>query len=559
MIDRPLYWADRFDLNSFKRALGRDEDPDLPLGTVMLADDVGRHPQASTIFDYLKQLGTATIVVEEQYVDGDYLGDYATFYASVFTQFQRLCKRVHFFEKIIFDTSWLERQILGNGIPAERFQACYLGFTVVRPLPQAIIGRTVLRTYPRAHEEKPCTRFYLAVQKTDVTLFGIPLHVQSLPFQQQDKVVSACATVALWSAFHASAEVFGTQRPRPAEITSAATDGKFQERVFPTTGLTFEQICLAVKSNGLEPEAFKVMDREGKDDGPNGVPARAVATIAGPDDKTGDEWPAPDFSVLSWIRAYLEMRLPVVIGVRLPDGRNHEATVVGYRLANHYADGNDPQHVREVRDDDHEAPSVGRWITHLYCHDDNLCPFASYQVLSDPGGGNIRFCVKDYKKIAPAGKEPIVTLIHGVVPVDQQIRLGFSAVQGWVTLLDDALSEVLEKDVAAHRYWDVRLMKTGDLKAEIAGLTLPAGVKMKLLVEPHPRYLWSLVLNYPGGELLRIAIDATAFERSTPLLSTIIYDQELVEAALPFLEKVFDRKETARHLHRYLRAKLDEV
>ena len=40
-----------------------------------------------------------------------------------------------------------------------------------------------------------------------VSLFGIDLAINTIAFQEQDRVVSACATSALWSMYHAHIEV----------------------------------------------------------------------------------------------------------------------------------------------------------------------------------------------------------------------------------------------------------------------------------------------------------------------------------------------------------------
>ncbi len=156
-----------------------------------------------------------TLVVENDYTDGDYLDDFASYYVKCFRSYNRRCKRLHFFGQKFAEGEF--RQLVQGELPPseeEALKTSYLGFVVARPLPEAIIGRTLLATYPPdgSRRNYPCTRVYRA------NLFGVELSVMSLPFQEQDSVLAACATVALWSAFHKTAELFGTTTPTPVEI-----------------------------------------------------------------------------------------------------------------------------------------------------------------------------------------------------------------------------------------------------------------------------------------------------------------------------------------------------
>jgi hypothetical protein len=131
----------------------------------------------------------------------------------------------------------------------------YLGFIVVRPLPRAIIGRTILATYGSDGGR----RNYTCTRKYKVNLFGIELSIEkSLAFQEQDTVVAACATVSLWSCFHKTSDLFGTLSPRPAVITQAANQVVPQARSFPSNGLVVQQMCNAIRYVGLEPEVIDV-------------------------------------------------------------------------------------------------------------------------------------------------------------------------------------------------------------------------------------------------------------------------------------------------------------
>lgn len=148
------------------------------------------------------------------------LEDFVGYYVRCFHAYRRTCTRLHFFTRD-FAAADFDALLSGGGAalsPGE-LQAHYLGFIVVKPLPQSMIGRTCLKTYP----DDGGRRAYPIIRSYDANLFGIRLTVDTLAFQEQDTVAAACATSALWAAFHGTGSVFHHSIPSPVEITKAAT------------------------------------------------------------------------------------------------------------------------------------------------------------------------------------------------------------------------------------------------------------------------------------------------------------------------------------------------
>src|SRR2546426_772477 len=217
----------------------------------LLRSQAAEHPRARYLCEYLKVIKAQTIVVEHDYTDGAYLDDYAHYYVKSFADYRRRCRRLHFFSRV-FSKEELQVRLFGDD-PERTLQGSYLGFIVARPLPQAIIGRTAIATYP----DDGGRRHYPVRLDYDANLFGTPLRINSLAFQEQDKVLAACATTALWSAFQKCADLFGTIAPSPAEITRLANTTESRSRALPSRGLTLGQMCRATNSVGLEAEVFR--------------------------------------------------------------------------------------------------------------------------------------------------------------------------------------------------------------------------------------------------------------------------------------------------------------
>lgn len=496
--------------------------------------------QVEYLHEYLdKEWHPKTLVLEAEYVDGDYLGDYTSFYATAHAPFERFCRRIHFFIAD-FDDAQFQQYLLREAPPTaqEEFEQSYLGFAVARPLPQAIIGRTLLRTWA-ANPPSGAPRYYKAVLDYSANLFGLRLEIpKSLPFQQQDSVVAACATVALWSAFHKTADLFQTAAPQPAEITRMATTNLYQERIFPSSGLTVEQICDAIRANHLEPEVFRIDTHL-------------------------------DVPILSWLRSYLEFGIPLLLGIKLPadsvaserdsfiesessgseetpeEGKletiRHAVTVVGYRA------GEELVRDREAKAaTGYEAPSVGRRIPELYCHDDNFGAFARYDVVTDWEGGNLRLR-SDYQA---GGKTADIEIESVIAPVYHKIRLPFPEMQKWVSLIDNALRGFIEADAYAEREWDVRLMGNGDFKEEIRQLASSRDTRLRLVTSAEPRFIWSAVLKAKETDIVRIYADATSIARSLPIRHIHFGPPELRDLVAAVLEE--DEKPEAMRLRRHL-------
>ena len=99
---------------------------------------------------YFDTLQAETILIENDYVDRDFLEDFAGYYVRCFHKYKSTCTRLHFFTES-FATQDFESFLTGENqsLTVELLQNSYLGFIVVKPLPRTIIGRTCLKTYPR--------------------------------------------------------------------------------------------------------------------------------------------------------------------------------------------------------------------------------------------------------------------------------------------------------------------------------------------------------------------------------------------------------------------------
>jgi hypothetical protein len=288
---------------------------------------------------YLRDIGVQAVLHEEIYMDRHYLEEFAEYYSRSFRVVPARAQRLLFFA---CEADVLEHAYAKTFSPAstdqrdgrETLQTMFRGFSVVRPLKGAAVGRTVVATYPPQQRRR-----YTAVRPYAVHLAsGCELIVNGLAFQQQDVGAAVCASTSLWSALQRVAYVSGHRSPTPVEVTQAAASP------FPAShGLDDSQMATALSNLGYDAEFFPVAENR------------------------------PMFRAC--VAACLDSRLPVVLTLRkkVKTGAGwvqvgHAVTVAGYRLNAPWADVPGPA--------DGIAPLKirGAAIDVVYVHDDNLGP-----------------------------------------------------------------------------------------------------------------------------------------------------------------------------------------
>ena len=261
-----------------------------------LADILGGFDQlvVCSIIRHLITLSVKSYLVESRYIDRDYSSDYRQFYAQTFRTHDRHCKRVHFFATDI-------KEILNKPGWSARFEALqqtsktsYCGFCVVRPLPSAPIGRTVLRAQGPTGADLDST----VTCRADVRahLFGADLDVTGTPFMQQDARVGACAQVAIWIGARHMHQRYKYNWMSVADITRLAAPTTESEATSLPAGsdfLTSERMIRAISEMGFQPLCFS-----GQDIGASILP-------------------------------YVDSGVPVILGLRNNDTLGHAVTVMG--------------------------------------------------------------------------------------------------------------------------------------------------------------------------------------------------------------------------------------
>ncbi len=449
-------------------------------------DGVKKKKHFIYLLDYLRSkdfgIEAKTILIELFYTSRSYLSDYATYYSLCFKDYDRFCKRVHFFSED-FDIEQFEEALAKKTDKSEAIWQSYLGYIVVKPLPEAIIGPTVLKHYD---SDSISIRKYTATKEYHISLFGKELLLKSLVYQEQDTILSACATAALWSAFHKTSQMFQTAQPSPSDITRSAGNLFINYgRTFPNHGLASHEVCRAIESIGLVSELRN-----------QGAVVENISTFK------------------AFVYSYLRMGLPILLGLKFSETEYHLITICGYRETE-----------KPVRSSDNIS-LLSEQIDRFYAHDDQIGPFSRLGF-----AGNLIetswWLDDDINKKMPAS-------IHSViVPLHPKIRITYEEVYQKVALIDAYLFYFNTNNVAQpdlELIWDVYLDYSNNFKTEILNDTsIEEKLKKEYVFSNMPRFIWRAVCYAKGVKLLEIVFDATDINRGFYCHNAFFYDEKFKE------------------------------
>lgn len=260
-----------------------------------------------TVLAQVFELGAQLAVIEYRYLDADYRDEHSRFYSKAFRRYPSIAHRLHFF----LDAP--PEELESQEVPMRFDGLEYLGYVVLRPVPGAPVGRSLIRP-PGALDR------HISCQAEDtVNLFGTQLTVRGCPFIAQDAQLSVCAHASLWVTAYYHHLSFKRPRLLPGDIAEAVPSELGLGRPTPSAGLSIYQMAETATRIGLPALVYDV-----------------------------DTLHEEDESIFSVACRYLNSRMPVIVA-----GGGHAFVLVGYRR-NRDQSGN--QRIDFIRQDDERGP-----------------------------------------------------------------------------------------------------------------------------------------------------------------------------------------------------------
>ncbi|MFZ1766560.1 MAG: hypothetical protein WAT68_07900 [Candidatus Nitrotoga sp.] len=493
--------------------------------------------QIKYLFGYMKRRGALVIIIEKKYTDGDYLSDYANYYCRCHDDYPRKTTRLHFFEYKLNDEQFESILLEDDSAEKEKLSKAYLGFTVIKPLPETIVGRTCFAPYKEGTNSDGHLRYYPIWRNYKLSCYGLQLEVDSVAFQEQDAEVAACSTTAIWYVLHASPKrLTESEIPSPYDITSKAMHVAFNasnvengspHRRFPSPGLDLRQIAEYLRWGRYDSFVVGVVPSRKEND----------AIIPG-----GEARLTNDF-----LLAYLSSKTPLLIVGTLSTSNNqakqplavkglHAITIMGYSL------DPDPDQSVNRRYPNQQVHWKFERVVNLYIHDDGVGPFAKYQwsdkSIQTDGATNTNspwYLTNHLENGEP--EERRFDPAYIIVPIRDKVRLSHSGIMEYIELACGWIYASTSHGMEPSNFvrlksgeWSIELIEVNCLKANIMTTPTLKGERKSWCKASLPKYLWRVVFSIPqlgSSEYLpdwEILFDATALTQAIGLIGFLTHD-----------------------------------
>lgn len=479
--------------------------------------DIIKKKQVNYIYNYLSDLGAKSVLLEAEYVDKDYLEDYSRYYVKCFNRYGERCARLHFFKEEIthsdFDSIFKDPCSTNKG----KIIDSYLGFVVVKPIPKTFIGKTCLKVYESFSQKKSPN--HLITQKYEAGLFGLKLHVNTVAFQEQDKVLSACATTAIWSALHALKKGSIRNISSSGEITLAAINHiNNSSNSFPNDGLTNKQILRALDVEGLRHHLINIekFDRSNKN------------------------------RIFEIIKIYIDSNLPIILGADIYERQTcekKESSKDQEYIVKHL----DGHAVTVLGYEDSPDEKV------LYLHDDRIGPFARARIgeINDlvpnikRGAEELDWCIVLQEKDDDGNwlaAEQILVPDSLIIPTDKKVRIPAEYISNTCCSIIEEYETYIESFKAAGEdisklqgclTCSVTLGELSDIRERVFNDKRVVN-RRKVLTKSAARFLWSAKFNFKDELAFELLFDATDIPQGNIVSNIIIYDDVNFEASIGY-------------------------
>lgn len=463
-------------------------------------------------FEYLPEcfehpvLDIKTVVLERDYVDKDFLDDFAAYYVRCYKRYRKHCLRIHFFS-FSFSQEDFDAMLTGKAtkLTIKTLEETNKGFVVIKPLPKQFIGRTCIvppipdnerELSPSSMQRKIVIRRYYKSN-----LYGVALPIRTMAFQEQDRVAAACATSAIWSALQGTGEIFRVPVPSPIRITAEAC--KYipaPDRSFPNTGLTTSQMINALKNSGIDPLLINFnVGQDGDDFTHVHLPSES------PPSNCRNTLGSQKSLLTESIAGHVYSGVPIILGCKMGNMGEHAVTVTGCEYGAELL----KQSGRNI------AFSHSR-MNKLFVHDDQVGPYAELGV-NDDGTLSSHWWPEEYTPIVP---------VYLIIPLYHKIRIPISHIYAIVMEFNVLFTRAFSDP--GIREWDIRLTSVDCINNWIrTAESIDHLDRLAFIKSPKPRFIWWATAWVGSDAILELFFDATDIQNGSIFLGLLSHRSNL--------------------------------
>lgn len=192
-----------------------------------------------------------TVILEDQYICKDHRNLYSNYYSKKFGNVSKFCKRLHFFSKE-------DIRPLDLMMDPEKYQDDYIGYSVIRPLPEVCLGRTVID--PLKLNKFDPNNFFSLRTNFSAHINGRKFTVCGYPYTSQDADVTVCAHASLWGVCRYLSERYSIYAETyPYDFINMTETSR--GRTFPYRGMTYSDYCTILSEFGSFPILLQLRER----------------------------------------------------------------------------------------------------------------------------------------------------------------------------------------------------------------------------------------------------------------------------------------------------------
>lgn len=476
-------------------------------------------------------LNAGMMVIESKYTSRSYLEDYQEHYFVSYSRYERSCERIHFFSHEVDSEISLNKEkqrellnlMLSNSPESTEIWDKYLGYIVKRPIPTGIIGATLLKTYPEK-SDNIYQRKFTATKPYKINVFGREIILKTLIYVEQDRIVGACATSALYVAFHRLSHLFNTKRPNQKKISDAAGISFISpnRKLMNKDGLSTFQICKVIEHYGLEPEIYSLKKRKSEE-------------------------------IKGILYAYLKMGLPIILGFRFNeikkvDANNlneedHAITITGYTEIEDsnikfesYTKCTITSTLEKIKKKQ-QLPLIlkSRKIIQFYAHDDQIGPFS--RIIFENDKIITSWWDKEKGVESKLTGQPFVSII----PLSDRIRMPYETVRENVEIINIWLHTII--DELDYITWDIYLSRSNKEKKNILSSTeFDFELHSDSLSSNLPKYVWIADCHLPGMKLFKVVLDASDINQKFFAKRIIFYSKDFISILTNYFNDVLNQE-----------------
>ncbi|WP_284284851.1 hypothetical protein [Portibacter lacus] len=373
------------------------------------------------------------------------------------------------------------------------FEDAYLGFIVIRPIPNKVFGFCILKTYRELSVEKS----FWGIRPYNVNIFGRCYSFDALAFQEQDGTLSACATTAIWVALSKANHLNYTLLKTPNQITKdAGITSNSGSRLFPNKGLTISQVCTSLVRAGLETEVIlakkvnriKILSEYTDKELITIEQAKRLVDL-------DSSMHIESMHIKRVINAYSRLGIPIICTFQpYKDKALHAIAINGFK---------------KVKFDSATSKSIKKFhferIETLYAHDDQWGPYTKIEFDNTKEYGIDTIWTE---KLAPAGSSRFISLI---IPVYKKVRINYNDTEKIINDLNTIYATIFKNlKSSIHITYDYFVINSNEYKAQVNNfLNLSDIEKVKFSLTSLPRFIWVVKIYINANLAWDLVLDAT--------------------------------------------------